>query len=122
MRTVAALVTGTAMVLLAFSSAAQDADDLEVTMEVLDDVADLEGDIGSRRVRDDELVPDDDAEARDAALNAAAEEALVKKFAGIEDDFEHDDVNDDFDADIHDDDDFDADDKIDLDRIDEDGV
>ena len=121
MKKFAPIVTGIVMVLLALAPAAHGGDELEGTMEVLDSLSDLQGDFsairGSGKGSSADSQYDDDAAARDEALNAAAEEALVRKFTGIEDDFEHDDVNNDFDEDIDDDDNFDDDDKIDYDRI-----
>lgn len=83
-------------------------DELEVTMQVLDDVEDL--DENFTRPRDPVPAEPVDHEAAAAEALAAAE----AEFAAIGDDFEHDDVDDDIDEDLDDEDDFAEHEEVDL--------
>lgn len=87
---------------------ADEEDELEVTLQVLDDVADL--DENFTRLRRP-------APAEPVGEEAVAAEALAAaeaEFAGIRDDFEHDDVDDDIDEDLDDEDDFAEYEEVDL--------
>lgn len=115
------LVTAIAITWLALPVFGQTEDELEVTMEVMDTLSDLDGDLNEMRgsrasVRTDEQA-DESAEERDQRLNAEAEAALAKQFAGIEDDFEYDDVNNDFDTAINAQDDYERSEEVDTDEL-----
>ena len=129
---------GVALALLCCSATAVADDELDVTMEVMDDLADLGNDINEMRgplasdidlfvddSRDDGDFDEDDEERDDGDRGSQGndfdsdDEELVKEFEGIEDDFEHDDVNDDFDDDIDEEDDYDEDEEVDDDEFDE---
>jgi len=92
---------------------ADEEDELEVTMQVLDDVADLDEDFTRRRGP----VPAEPVDEEAAAAEALA--AAEAQFAGIRDDFEHDDVDDDIDQDLDDEDDFAEHEEVDLNVYDE---
>jgi len=115
------LVTSTAFVLVALPAFGQSEDELEVTMEVMDTLSDLDGDLNEMRGPRAAMRPsehaDESAEERDQRLNAEAEVALAKQFAGIEDDFEYDDVNNDFETAINAQDDYERSEEVDTDEL-----
>lgn len=132
------LALGIALAALTFSPVTQADDELDVTMEVMDDLADFGDDINEMRgpiadgdalfvgdEHDDDDFDDDD-ERNDSDVGgssnsdmSSADEELLKEFEGIEDDFEYDDVNDDFDDDIDEQDDYDEDEEVDDDEFEE---
>lgn len=118
------LTLATALTLLALSPVAlADDDELEVTMEIMVNEDDLNDDINEMRGPGEEEFEDDgddETDADDLALNEEERERLEAEFAGIEDDFEHDDVDEDQDADIDEEDDFEEDETVDDDEFEED--
>ncbi|MEQ8207722.1 MAG: hypothetical protein RIA65_16225 [Woeseia sp.] len=115
------LVTSTAIALVASPVLGQTEDELEVTMEVMDTLSDLDRDLneirGPRASAEPADQADESAEERDQRLNAEAEVALARQFAGIEDDFEYDDVNNDFETAIDAQDDYERSEEVDTDEL-----
>jgi len=110
------ILIGLASLALAAPALADDEDELEVTMQVLDDVGDLEDDFTRGR----RPVPAEPVDEEAAAAEALA--AAEAEFAGIRDDFEHDDVDDDIDEDLDDEDDFGEHEEVDLNVYDDAGM
>lgn len=123
MRNLEFLLTATVIALVALPVLAQTEDELEVTMEVVDSLSDLDGDLrqmrGPRAAARPPGNADESPEERDQRLNAEAEAELAKKFAGIEDDFEHDDLNTDFETPINAQDDYESSEEVDTDELEE---
>lgn len=98
-------------------SAAQQDDELEVTMEVLDELGDLDRQLPEMRGprRDgDAGEPGEEGDAAGGEAASAADEPPV-----FGDDFEHDDGNDEFDDDLLEEGDFEDGEEVDDDTFDE---
>lgn len=111
----------------ALPAAHAEEEDLDVTMQVLDDLAQVEEGIAEMRGPEEDLVIEDpdevaarEAESGETEVEAAAREAAEREFAGIRDDFEHDDVDQsDVEEGLDDEDDFAVDEEVDADAFDE---
>lgn len=105
------LLLAGALLPLAAPLAADESDELEVTMEVVDSEADLAEGINELPGPAEALASAGD-ELTEEQLEALLAEQEAE-FAGIEDDFEHDDVNADFDDGLQDEGNFEEDEEVD---------
>ncbi|MDZ7645306.1 MAG: hypothetical protein U5K76_14550 [Woeseiaceae bacterium] len=99
-----ALLPGAVCALMLGLSPMAAADELDVTMRVLDDLADVDADL--RRIRAAVEAPELSLDEAIAAAEAARQAELEATFAEIPDDFEHDDVNSNFRTDLLEEGDF----------------
>jgi hypothetical protein len=119
MKTPGFSAAGSVLCLLAlFSTAAAD-DELEVTMEIIEDLDDLEGIREMRGPTPDNAIDDArdaDGDVPEAAYDPGMEEGDRDGFG---DDFEHDDVNDDMNDGLDREGDFEESEQVDDDAFDE---
>ena len=116
------LIASTAMTCLTFGPLTALADDeLEVTMEVIDDLSDIDDEIVEMRgpSGDEDGLEDELELVADADDDISAEEFADDFDEEIEDGFEHDDGLDEIDDDFEADDDLEEGEDVDEDRFDE---
>ena len=118
------LLTLLAVLLTGTAPAQESLEELEVTLRVVENAADLEGGAARTTGTDDrvEIVGDDeDPAADDDAGDEQAPNPLEAVFADIEDDFEYDDVDEDnLEEDLDNEDDFEQEEEVDDNTIDPD--
>ena len=131
------ILAGAALAALAWTPASHADDELEVTLQVLDDLSDLDGGIiempgPGDEFREDDFETGDDEDGTGEFGEDGAEmreedpqirdfiEVDESEFGGIEDDFEHDDVDTDIEDDLDEEDDFEEEEDVFDDDFDDD--